>query len=172
MRSSEYRFSFMDIKIKVGVVIINNQNQILLLKEKTENRSMPLWSIVKGTYGDCGQESLFEAAVRECVEEAGVETELICLLGCRVAHDYKAGKIRVQFNFLAKIFDGIPALANLKEQQSRGENINELKWFSKESLASISSDKFISLRAYNVVQDWLSGKSYPLDVVKVELSTI
>jgi len=162
----------MDIKIKVGVVIVNNQNQALLLKEKTGNQPIFLWNIVKGTYGDCGQESLFEAAVRECLEEAGAETELISFLGCRVTHDYKASKIRVQFNFLAKIVGGVPTLASPEEQQSRGENINELKWFSKESLANIGSGEFISLRAYNAVQDWLSGKSYPLDAVRVELSAI
>ena len=54
-----------NIKIKIGVIIISDGNKILLIKEKLEDKPIPLWNIIKGTYGDNGQETVFEAAIRE-----------------------------------------------------------------------------------------------------------
>lgn len=75
----------MSQKIKVGVIITDNQNRILLLKEKIEKNPSALWNIIKGTYGDSGSETIFEVAVREAKEEAGVKVELTGLLGCYVS---------------------------------------------------------------------------------------
>jgi len=44
----------MSTKIKIGVIITNNQNQALLIKEKLEDKPVPMWNIIKGTYGDNG----------------------------------------------------------------------------------------------------------------------
>ena len=154
----------MSTKIKIGVIIVDEKDKILLIKEKLENKPIPLWNIIKGTYGDNGDETIFETAIRECQEEAGVKVDLTNLLGCYIAQ--RPGKTRIQFNFLAKIMEGKPTLADKKEQESRNEHINELKWFSKGDLTKINLDEFISKRAYAAVQDWVKGKSYFLDTVR------
>lgn len=151
-------------KIKIGVIIVNNKDQILLIKEKLEDKPIPLWNIIKGTYGDNGEETVFEAAVRECQEEAGVKVNLTNLLGCYIAQ--RPGKTRIQFNFLAEIIEGEPNSADKKEQKSRDEDISELKWFSKEELTEMNPDEFISKRAYAAIRDWVEGKSYSLDTIK------
>lgn len=151
-------------KIKIGVIITNKENEILLIKEKLEDKPTPLWNIIKGTYGDNGEETIFEAAIRECQEEASVKVNLTNLLGCYITK--KPGKTRIQFNFLAKIIEGEPSLADKKEQKSRDEDISELKWFNKENLIKMNLDEFISKRAYTAVRNWVEGKSYSLDAVR------
>lgn len=158
----------MSIKIKIGVIVVNEKDEILLIKEKLENKPVSLWNIIKGTYGDNGNETIFEAAVRECQEEAGVKVKLTNLLGCYIAQ--RPDKIRVQFNFLAKIAKGKPTLANKEEQKTRNEDINALKWFKKEDLIKMNSEEFVSNRAYVAVQDWIKEKSYSLNAIqRVEL---
>lgn len=151
-------------KIKIGVIITNKENKILLIKEKLEDKPIPLWNIIKGTYGDNGEETIFEAAIRECQEEAGVKVNLTNLLGCYIAQ--RPGKTRIQFNFLAEIIEGEPSLANKKEQKSRDEDISELRWFSKEDITKMNPDEFISKRTYTAVRDWIEGKSYSLDSLR------
>lgn len=158
----------MSTKAKIGVIITNNQNQVLLIKEKLKDKPVPMQNIIKGTYGDNGNETVFETAIRECQEEAGVKIKLTHLLGCYVSQ--KPDKIRIQFNFLAEIIEGNLSLADKSEQESRDENISELKWFDKDELSKMTFDGFTSKRAYATVCDWLTGKSYPLELVKqVEL---
>lgn len=154
----------MSTKIKIGVIIINESSKILLIKEKLKDKPIPLWNIIKGTYGDNGDETIFETAIRECQEEAGVKVSLTGLLGCYIAQ--RTDKTRIQFNFLAKITEGEPILADKGKQESRNECINELKWFSKEDLIKMNPDEFVSKRAYTAIKDWLAGKSYSLNAVR------
>lgn len=154
----------MNYKIKIGVIITDDENKILLIKEKTDKTLVPMWNIIKGTYGDMGQESIFEAAIREAKEEAGVEVELTRLLGVYIAQ--KVDEAWTQFVFLAKIKNGIPSLANAEEQSSRNEYISELKWFTKEELKKISLEEFISSRTHSIINDWLKNISYSIDSVK------
>ena len=154
----------MSVKTKIGVIIVNKKDEILLIKEKIKSKPTPLWNIIKGTYGDHNNETIFEAAIRECQEEASIEVNLTKLLGCYVSQE--SDKIRIQFNFLGEIIAGKPTLANKKEQESRDEHINELKWFKKEDLIKTKPDEFISNRAYVAIKDWIRGNSHSLDAVK------
>jgi len=155
----------MDTKVKIGVVIEDNAGEkILLIKEKIEKKDKPLWNVVKGSYGDNGDESVFEAAKRECGEEVSVKVELTDALDVYISKE--GDRMRIQFNFIAKIIGGEPKLAPMDEQKSRDEFIQEIEWFSKEDLSKMSPEEFISNRSYRVVQDWLSGTRYLLDIYK------
>ena len=153
----------MSVKIKVGSLIVKN-NKVLLIKEKIKKNNIPLWNIVKGSYEENNDETIFDTAIRECKEEVSVEIKLINALGCYIAQDNK--KIRVQFNFLAEIVDGVPALPDKKEQTQRDECISELKWFSKKELSQMNSSEFISNRTYLALMDWIKGDCYPLEIFK------
>lgn len=155
----------MDIKIKIGVVIINdNGTEVLFIKEKTKKNNKPLWNIIKGSYGDNGNENIFETATRECLEEASVKVQLLNSLGVYIS---KKGKTsRIQFNFIGKIIEGIPKIADAKEQESRNEYIQEIRWFNLKEISKLKREDFISNRIFELVQDWLSGKKYPLEIYR------
>jgi len=155
----------MNTRIKIAVVVADKSgDKILLIKEKIKKKDRPLWNVIKGSYGDNGDESVFEAARRECWEEVSVKVELTDALGVYISKE--GDRMRIQFNFIAKIIEGEPKLAPMDEQKSRDEFIQEIKWFSKEELSKISPGEFISNRSYQVVRDWLSGPRYPLDIYK------
>jgi len=155
----------MDIQIKIGVIITDENNEkILLIKEKYERKGEFLWNTIRGTYGDSGDESIFDAAKRECLEEASAKIDLLNSLGVYV---FKEGdKIRIQFNFLAKIIEGEPSVPSKEEQALRNESIKELRWFDKKELADLNVSDFASNRSYELVKDWMSGKKYTLEAYK------
>ncbi|MDP3893494.1 NUDIX hydrolase [Nocardioides sp.] len=155
----------MDIKVKIGVIITDENNEkILLIKEKYERKEEFLWNTIRGTYGDSGDESIFDAAERECLEEASAKVDLLNSLGVYISKE--RDKVRIQFNFLAKIIDGAPSVPKQKEQALRNESIQELRWFDKKELADLNASDFASSRSYELVEDWMSGKKYPLEAYK------
>jgi len=154
----------MSNELKVGIIVTNNKNEVLLLKEKGKKNTSFLWNIVKGSYGDAGQETIFETAIRECQEEAGVKITVTGLLGCYISQ--QNNKIRTQITFIAKVDKGLPRLASKKEQLLRNENIEKLEWFTKENIQKMQPKEFITARTYQILQDWIIGKSFPPDSVK------
>lgn len=152
----------MNTTLKIGVIIKDESGKkILLIKEKLAKKDRPLWNIIKGTYGDNGDETIFEAATRECLEETSVNVELTKALGCYVSKDGE--KIRVQFNFLAKIINGEPKLPEHEDQAIRDESISDIKWFTKDEVSKVTSDEFVSNRAYELIMSYLEGKEFPIE---------
>ncbi len=152
----------MDIKIKVGVVVMGEDGKVLLIKEKLAKKPVPLWNIIKGSYD--GGETIFEAAKRECQEEASVDVELTHSLGVYVSEDVE--KMRIQFNFLAKAKNTSIGLASREEQTSRNEAIEEVRWFTKNEILNMDTAVFISSRTYELLKDWIAGKTFPLETYK------
>lgn len=152
----------MDTKAKIGVIVADEEGRVLLVKEKLEKKPRALWNIIKGSYD--GEETIFEAAKRECMEEASVTVELTRSLGVYVSEE--SGKIRVQFNFLAEINGGTAGVASREEQESRNEAIKEVRWFTKEEIGKMSQEEFISARAFALLQDWISGETFSLNACK------
>lgn len=152
----------MDTKIKVGVIIEGNDGRVLLIKERLAKNQNSLWNIIKGSYD--GNETIFETAIRECREEVSVEAELVSSLGVYVSEE--TGKIRVQLNFLAHTKTESAKIASAEEQASRGENIEELRWFTKEEVLKMRADDFISLRTYELLNDWILGKAFSIESYK------
>lgn len=156
----------MNISVKVGVVVTGKDGKVLLIKEKLPKKPVALWNIIKGTYD--GGETIFDAAKRECREEASVNVDLVCALGAYVSEE--SGKMRVQFNFLGLAQEPDIAVADQAEQLSRGEAIEEVRWFTKEEIAKMHPDEFVSARAVELLDDWALGKTFPLESYKqVEL---
>lgn len=155
----------MDTKLKVGVIITDASGQkILLIQEKLAKKDCPLWNIIKGTYGDNGDETIFEVAIRECQEETSTNVELTKALGCYVSKDGE--KIRIQFNFLAKIISGEPKLPKHEDQVERDESISDIKWFTKDEVSKMNPDEFVSSRTYELITSYLAGNKFPLEMYK------
>lgn len=158
---TRYNLYTMDTKLKVGVIVVDD-GRVLLIKEKLPKKPAPLWNTIKGSH-DSG-ETIFEAAIRECKEEASLNVALTHSLGVYVSE--KEEKIRVQFNFLAHAKDMSAKLASSEEQALRDENIQELRWFTKEEILKMNPEEFISERTYELLHDWIFGKEFPLEVFK------
>ena len=162
----------MDIQMKVAVVIANDEGLVLLIKEKLGKNAVALWNVVKGSLDE--GETPQEAAVRECFEETGIRAELTQSLGVYISQE--AQKLRIQCNYLAHMHESMPLNAQVsnvhlssvqkQQQELRGEYIEEMRWFGRSELVALSADEFVSNRSYQVVQDYVAGKIYPLDVVK------
>jgi 8-oxo-dGTP pyrophosphatase MutT (NUDIX family) len=154
-----------DTKIKVGVLIIDEDNEkVLLIKEKYEKKDSYFWNIIKGTYGDHGSETILETAIREAKEETGAKIALTDILGVYLIN--RDGKTRIQFVFTACIINGAPIIADLEEQKVRNESISEIKWFSKDELQAMTPNNFISDTTYQILNEWLLGERYPLKILK------
>lgn len=153
----------MSIKIKVGIIIEDN-DRILMIRESMQEKSKPLWNFIKGTYEEEKDSSIFDTALRECIEESCVSVEITEVLGCYFSKN--KGDVRFQINFMARINDGIPAVPNPEDQKTRNEFISEIKWFTRDELTKMNSDDFISERTYIAITDYLMGIRYPLGVIK------
>lgn len=152
----------MDTKAKVGVVVTDKDGRVLLIKEKLEKKPVALWNIIKGSYD--GGETIFDAAKRECLEEVVLDVELKRSLGVYISEE--SGKMRIQFNFLAEASDIDASVASREEQASRDEAIEEVRWFTKDEVGKMNQKEFVSTRSFELLQDWISGKSFPLDTCK------
>lgn len=153
----------MQAQIKVAVLVVNKKGKALLIKERLTDTEQAKWNTIKGTYEDAG-ETIFEAAVRECLEEASVKVELTHALGIYL---YGDEELRIQFNFLATAKNDKVAVPNEYHQKLRNEDISEVRWFKREELVRLKEIDYVSELAYRVVQEWLKdGKRYPLEIYK------
>jgi ADP-ribose pyrophosphatase len=114
------------IGIGCGALIINDNNEVLLLKRTTQTRNEAgFWSKPGGGV-ELG-EKIEDAVKREIKEELGVEIELINFLGF-TDHILKLENQHwIAFNYLAKIKGGKP------ENLEPGKH-EEIKWFSLNNL--------------------------------------
>ncbi len=135
-----------NIQIKVGVIVFNNRKEILLIRERYGPEEPYRWNVIKGTYakipGKIPKESIFEAAIRECQEEAGIKVKLIRFIGNTNISTRE--KERIQFNFLAQTLSKSPKLSNKQEQARRKEDIKDIKWFSKKEIDKMQPAQFMS----------------------------
>ncbi|XP_050300711.1 uncharacterized protein LOC126739189 [Anthonomus grandis grandis] len=67
----------------VGAVVVNEKNQVLVIKEKYFYR-VPMWKL-PGGYVEPG-ENIVDAAIREVMEETGISTEFQSILSLRQGH--------------------------------------------------------------------------------------
>lgn len=152
-----------DIQIKIGILIVD-QNRLLLIKERLNPKAPYRWNIIKGTYDNVQKESIFKAANRECLEEAGVKVKLVGLINCIIL-TRKKKELRIQYNFLAKIVSRKPKIAIKEEQFKRNEDIKEIRWFAKKEASKLGRKSFISQRAFLAVKDWIINKKYPIEIL-------
>lgn len=118
------------IGVGVGVMILNNNNQLLLglrnpNKDKKEGEltGKGLWTMPGGKVEI--SETLSNAAVRETKEETGIDINDLDLIS--VADDIEETSHYITIGFLAKNFAG---QAEVKEK----DTIVEWKWFDFNSL--------------------------------------
>ena len=142
----------MDLKIHASS-IIQNKNKILLVRE-SKKLSYGKWNL-PGGHLDKG-ETFAQAAIREAFEETGLVITLKSLIG------FYSGFYRSSF-YIRVVF-----LGKFKEQiMIQGSDILELKWMVPEKVLKIKDENLISpFVLKQILTDYLTGKSYPLNVIK------
>jgi len=119
------------MKSHVALVIRNENNDILFVKRSMMKKSLPgIWSFASGTIEE--GESVEETAVREGMEELGVE------LNCeKLLCEKELPELGVKLYFLlCKISSGEPKILDFRE-------IERFEWISFEDFFSRFSDEEI-----------------------------
>jgi len=111
--------------IGVGGYVVNQNKEILVVKEKHGITS--IWKLPGGSV-DHG-EDIEKAAVREVLEETGIQTEFISILCFRTHHGVRFGLTDVYFTCLLK-----PLNNNIVIQESE---IAEAKWMPIEEFLAM-----------------------------------
>jgi ADP-ribose pyrophosphatase YjhB (NUDIX family) len=118
--------------IGVGGFVVNDKKEILVVKEKS-GIATAIWKIPGGAV-DPG-EDIDKAVVREVLEETGIKTEFVSVLGFRTHHQARLGLSDMYITCFLK-----PLSHNIQIQESE---IADAKW--------MPLDEFMSLPYYKGV---------------------
>lgn len=143
--------------------VVAKANKVLLIKEWSENKKDYLWNIVKGTFEGDIDKDLVSCVKREIEEEAKLGASPTGFLGVVNKNGFST---RVYFGFLCKLSKIINLDKKLSEKHVSGEDITEVKWFDLPEIKELKEDQFVNDVSYYFVQRWLSGKIYPLEILK------
>lgn len=124
----------------VTIFIINSKGQVLLQKRSSKKKLWPnMWDITAGGHVLAGELG-FEAAIRECKEEIGIELQKndLLFIGSSKSTNIKGQIVNNHFNeFYIANKDVDETKLKLQE-----EEVSEVKWFDKEDIiAKIKNNK-------------------------------
>ena len=135
--------------------IVESERKILLVKE-AKGKSQGKWNQPAGRL-EAG-ESVKKGALRETKEETGYDVEIVGLVG--IYDELSNSKyFRIRFVFAAKLSN--------QNQGSYSSDISEVKWFDRTSIEKFPKDSLASEVTYKSIHDYLSGKSYPLNLLQI-----
>ncbi len=142
-------------------VIIEHDGKFLMVEELNEDQNnRPVFSMPAGHIE--ARESIIDAALREAREESGCEVELTALTGI---YDYvKDNETIERFCFAAKLKE-IPK--HLHSNDPDHEILN-VRWYSKDEIYD-NKDGWRTRLVGLCMDDYLAGKRYPVDLIKVVL---
>lgn len=115
----------------VRVVILDNQNRMLMVKQEHEERD--IWMVPGGGIEE--GESSIDAAVREIKEETGLDIEVGKLIW-HVEEVSKRGQRFVNF-FMGRITGGKLALGLDPEFDAGGQVLREVKFMSRQEIEAL-----------------------------------
>jgi ADP-ribose pyrophosphatase YjhB (NUDIX family) len=134
----------------VNVVVVNDAGEILLIR-RTDNDN---WAVPGGAI-DLG-ESVAQAAVRETVEESGIECEITGIVGIysdpkHVLLYTSNGEVRQEFSI---VLTGRP----LSGQPTPSSESSEVRWVPVSEVRDYTMDRSMRIR----VNDYLDLKESPV----------
>ena len=117
--------------IFVGVVLINSQEKIYLIKEEDKNKiGKNRWNLPGGSVD--GDESLIESAKRELIEESGYNAQMDSLLGVYYCKKEDHKWVYIVFKSL---------LGDDKKETALDKSVKEGKWFAKDEFLHLDENE-------------------------------
>ena len=123
----------------VCVFIINSKNQVLLQKRSANKKTWPnMWDVTAGGNVLAGEFG-FQAIIRECKEELGIELNKndITFIGSAISTSKKGDIINNYFNeyyIASKEID-------ITKLQLQEEEVSEVRWIDKKEIIEKIKDK-------------------------------
>jgi ADP-ribose pyrophosphatase YjhB (NUDIX family) len=142
--------------IIVTASVILMQDEKILMVQEGKKQSENLWNFPGGRFEK--HESVFDCAVRECLEETGYTVQLTSLLSMYKYISYgKWDMIRYVF-FVKEIS---------KQDEFWHHEIKAHRWVSLAEIDNFNDDELLAPNSVrDIVNDIRSGKTFPLEVVK------
>ena len=143
----------------VCVFIINSKSQVLLQKKSANKKTWPnMWDVTAGGNVLAGEFG-FQAIIRECKEELGIELSKndITFIGSVISTNKKGDIINKQFNECYLITKSI----DVSEIKLQEEEVAEIKFFTKEEVLDRIKNNY----------DGLTDKTGPWNFLKRILET-
>jgi 8-oxo-dGTP pyrophosphatase MutT (NUDIX family) len=141
------------IKLKIGVIIEDDNGRIFLQKEKFSRNLVHKWNIITGSFEE-KDNCMPDTAIRECKEEANLDIKLTGIF--QVLTINKSGGYKIYVIFTAKPLSG-HALSHQSLQEKFGESIIEQKWFTKEEIANINKSDFVTSSLAATISQYASS---------------
>lgn len=139
----------------VVATLVEREGRFLCVEERVNGRQ-----VINQPAGhwDPG-ESVFEAALRETLEESAWHVELTALLGI-----YSYAPIELDYGFLRFAFLARPLRHDA--HRTLDSDIERALWLTPDELAE-SQERHRSPMVLRCVEDALAGQSYPLDMIRM-----
>jgi len=140
--------------VVVGM-IIEKDGRFLLVQEARKEKGK--WNQPAG-WLDL-KEDILKGAIREATEEAGLKMEMLGLLGVYPLLKNNGGILKnaIKFIFAAKTLSD--------EIKFDEKELLDAKWFTLDEIKALG-ENLRDADIINEVEDYLSGKIYPLSVIK------
>lgn len=153
--SSEISTQRIKIDAFVGVVLLDEQNRIYLIREQDKYRiSLGRWNLPGGSVDN--SESLVDSAKRETKEETGYDAEISSLIGC-----YKCKK--GNNSWIYTVFKGI---IKGKVNGKTDPGVKEGKWFSKDEFMKLDPSRIVHPDMKLVYEIAVGNKGLGVESVK------
>ena len=146
----------MEAEIYTGVVLLDSQARIYLIKEDDKNQiGQNRWNLPGGSVDE--KESIVDSAMREALEETGYQVEIKSLLGCYKA--YKKGKSWLYIVFEARLLVSERTVV-------KDADVKEGRWFGKQEFMKMDISLIVHPDMKLVYKIAVEGRGFPLDSVK------
>ncbi len=142
--------------VTVAAVVIDENDRFLLVEEYSNDQlvyNQPAGHLENG-------ETLIEAVIRETREETAHIFQPEFITGIYMYPETRKKITYMRVCFCGSVSDNFP-------DQTLDEGIVQAKWLSREELLQ-ESDKHRSKMVLHCIDDYLSGKRYPLDLLHSE----
>lgn len=146
----------MNMEVFTGVVLLDSQKRIYLIKEEDKNKLGPdRWNLPGGSV-DAG-EDIIESAQRETLEETGYQNRPRSIVGCYKA--YKSGKSWIYIVLETEVLTA-------KKTPVTDPEVKEGHWFGKEEFLKMDNSLMVHPDMKLVYKIATEKRGLSLDSVK------
>ena len=148
-------FNYKQPFVAVGAVIEKDGKFILVKEADGPDRGQ--WNLPAGKWEDC--KNLVDEIKKEVLEETGFN-----FIPKKIVGFYIISKKRP--NYTVNVLRIVSTGELTGDQCEVCEEIEEVKWFTKEEILKMDKNSLRSGDIKNMIKDYESGQRYPLEILK------